>query len=222
MRCFGYVSMGICLLLASCSTTYHFPKKSEMKQETMGFVWQPGFQRTLYRCEANGRFLFKKFHLSGLLYFRNFSDTATRVVFQNELGITYFDFGWDKHNDFHVYHIMEQMNKPALITTLQKDFEIFLGKNIDNNALAFTTAKPKGKWIRHSFYDGFVYYFFPDNGTDSCTQIDYGTSKKVLTRFSFTPPIKTEKTPLPDSIVIKHFRAGFSILLKRLPHDEQN
>lgn len=222
MRCFGFVSIGLCLLLFSCSTTYRFPKEANRQPEEQGFLWQPEFQKALYRCEANGRFIFRKFHLSGLLYFRNFSDTATRVVFQNELGITYFDFGWDKNNTFHVFQIMEQMNKPALITTLQKDFEIFLGKNIDTKTQILNSPQTKEKLIRHPFYDGFVYYYLQDNQATSCTQIDYGTDKKTLTRFSFSPTLQTEKDSLPDSVVIKHYRAGFSIQLKKLPHDEQN
>lgn len=56
--------------------------------------------------------------------FKEMEAAATRVAFQTKMGITYFDFGWDNVNQFTVHQIMDQMNKPALIKTLKKDFEL--------------------------------------------------------------------------------------------------
>jgi hypothetical protein len=217
MRFLGFISL--LLLLSSCTTSYHFKKDPETAGATEAYILQPLFQKQLYRCEVNGYFLFRKFHLSGLLYFKNLSDTATRVVFQNELGITYFDFGWNKKDSFQVFHIMEQMNKPALIKTLQKDFEIVLGKKISKNVVSQKSKTNQEYISRHAFYKGFVYYYWSKGKPDACFQIDYGTVKRPLVRFAFKPAALQNQAGLPDSMSIRHYRAGFSIQLKKIPNE---
>src|SRR3954454_8249177 len=94
------------LLLASCAKPYKHLSAVSAQFQTKGL--NPQFETELYRCTVDGQFLFRKFHLSGLIYFKNFSDTATRIIFQNEMGMTYFDFGWDAHDSFQVNYITEQ------------------------------------------------------------------------------------------------------------------
>lgn len=218
MRFLGFISL--LFLLTSCTASYHFQHEAARPEIEQNGIIRPEFQKQLYRCEVDGRFVFRKFHLSGLLYFRNLADTATRVVFQNELGITYFDFGWDRKDNFQVYHIMEQMNKPALIRTLQKDFEVFLGKNIEGDAVALADKKNQFTVTKHEFYKGFVYYYWLKERPGACFQIDYGTEKKPLVRFSLSPALKRNHPLMPDSVTIRHFRAGFTIKLKKLANNE--
>ena len=60
-------------------------------------------------------------------------DSSTRIVFTNEMGFSFFDFGFPQDSGFMVYHIVPQMNKPALIKTLRKDFELIMFRNMDRN-----------------------------------------------------------------------------------------
>lgn len=58
-------------------------------------------------------------------------DSTTRVVFQNEMGFTFFDFEWSKTDSFQVNKVIDQLNKPALIKVLEKDMNLLLMKNIN-------------------------------------------------------------------------------------------
>ena len=219
MRYLKYISLLV--LLASCSTPKPFSGAKMAVPAVSESVLKPAFTRALYRCEVNGRFLFKRFHLSGLLFLRNFGDSATRVVFQNEMGITYFDFGWDRQDSFAVFHIINKMNKRALIRTLQKDFEIILGKNVSGKTVNLTT-KNNEFLSRHPFYQGYLYYYHPKSNPEQCAQIDYGTDKKTLVRFRLQPPIQISKTALPDSVFIRHYKAGFVIQLHKLKQNNDD
>lgn len=219
MRYLKYISLLV--FLASCSTPKPFAKAKMTVPVVSEKVLKPSFVRSLYRCEVNGRFLFKRFHLSGLLFLRNFGDSATRVVFQNEMGITYFDFGWNAQDSFQVFHIIDKMDKPALIHTLQKDFEIILGKNISEKSVNLNT-KNNERLSRHPFYQGYLYYYQSESNLGQCTQIDYGTEKKTLVRFRLQPPIQTPAPQLSDSIFIKHYKAGFVIQLHKLKQNNDD
>lgn len=213
MRYLRYISL--LFILASCGTPKPFSQAQPATTAASTSIFQPTFSRELYRCEVNGKFLFKQFHLSGLLLLRHFDDSTTRVVFQNEMGITYFDFGWNAEDSFQVFHIIDKMNKPALIRTLQKDFEIILGKNIGQTTQTLTT-KNNDVLSRHAFYQGYLYYYRSENHPQEIYQIDYGTDKRTLVRFGLMPPIRLTKPELPDSVAIKHYKAGFTIQLHQL------
>src|SRR5688572_6913872 len=66
-------------------------------------------------------------HLSGLLLIKDMPDHSQRVVFTNEAGVTFFDFGFLPDGSFKVYNIVKQMDKRPVIQTLRKDFELILG-----------------------------------------------------------------------------------------------
>ena len=57
--------------------------------------------------------------------------TTVCILFQSEMGLTYFDFVWSNDNHFKVINVIKQMNKKAVINTLRKDFELMLMKNMD-------------------------------------------------------------------------------------------
>jgi len=209
------------VFLASCSTPKPFAKAKMTTTAMPESTLKPTFTRALYRCKVNGKFLFKRFHISGLLFLRNFGDSATRAVFQNEMGITYFDFGWNAEDSFQVFHIIDKMNKPALIRTFQKDFEIILGKNISGETVNLTT-KNNEQLSRHPFYQGYLYYYRPENNPAECAQIDYGTEKKTLVQFRFQPAMQVHQTRLPDTVSIKHYKAGFVIQLHKLKQNNDD
>jgi hypothetical protein len=72
-------------------------------------------------------------HISGLLLIKYMPDSSTRIVFTNEMGLSFFDFGFLRDSGFAVYHIVPQMNKAALIKTLRKDFELIMFRNMDEH-----------------------------------------------------------------------------------------
>src|SRR5215217_2944454 len=130
MRCSKYVSLLILVLFTACGNPYKHLQQSDTKQASV-LRFRPVITKEVYRCIVDGRVLFKKFHLSGILLFKTFEDGSTRAVFQNEMGFSFFDFKWDERDSFQVMSIMPQLDKPALIKLLQKDMNLVLMKNLD-------------------------------------------------------------------------------------------
>jgi len=167
----------------------------------------PGLQKALYRCHVDGRFLFKKFHLSGILLFRNFQNGDTRVVFSNEMGFTFFDFGWDGSDSFKVNSIIPQLDKPAVIKTLRKDLELVLVRNthsveifLDGDTIYYRSSLPKG----------YAYYIVQ---ATKLRRIEIARRKKVATIY---PIGKRTDNDMPDSLSIVHHKAHFTIQAKKI------
>lgn len=222
MRFFLVVSL--LLVLYSCSQPRYRGLTAVHSALPQAEVLRPDFERQLYRCVVNGKFLLKKFHLSGILYLKNFSDTATRVVFQGEMGNTFFDFGWDHKDSFIVYNILPQMNKSALIRTLRKDFELLLLKNIamekqelykngqDDIFLKFRLGADSG------LSRGYVYYVLNQQG-NRLKRIENADNKRRVVVMEMTPPAVL--SALPDAVFIRHLRAHFTIDLKKIQADAE-
>jgi hypothetical protein len=132
------------------------------------------------------------------------------MLFSNEMGLKFFDFGFLNDGSFKVYYIMEQMNKKPVIKTLRKDFELILMQPL-NTSKAF---------IRKD--DQFIYYIFPQSKGFN-TYITNGAGNKLvrMERSSKRKPIVEVLTSnyndgLPDSIAVSHKNFNFTIGLKRI------
>jgi hypothetical protein len=217
MRYFLFVSLS--LLLFSCSgKIYQDKHEVTLSQSFIANDLRPHFQKELYRCVVDGKFALKKFHLSGILYLKNFDDSTTRVVFQSEMGSTFFDFGWDKKDSFQVFSIIEQMNKPALIKTLKKDFELLLVKNLSNipSGIYQFDKNNKEYYVRFELNKGFVYYVADEDRR--LTAIENADDKRKVIVMDMHPatPLQT----LAEKITIRHLRAGFTIDLKKINNND--
>ena len=210
MRCLAPVSL-ILLLLSACGSPYKrlLPAAGAAKgADILKFKPHfPAFQKEVYRCHVDGRFLFKSFHLSGLLLFKNYENGETRVLFSNEMGFTFFDFGWDASDSFKVNSIIEQLNRPALVRTLRKDLELLLLKNIqsslplrDKDTLYYQVPLAKGNA-----------YYIAD--ATKLLRIEVAGRKKVATIYSSGYGAVGS---MADSISIVHHKANFTIEAKKI------
>lgn len=216
MRYFLYVSL---LLFGTGCGRQAVRHLGTQQPETMAAkALQPKFDKTLYRCTIDGRFLLKKFHMSGILYLRNFGDTATRVVFQSEMGNTFFDFGWNVQDSFEVYSIIEQMNKPALIKTLKKDFELLLAKNLVQQGAIFKqneNSYAQFKLAESFDTTAFARYYF--NKENRLSKIINGDAKRVVVEMSTDTAAILQQ--LPQQLSIDHKRANFTIYMTQMNQD---
>lgn len=213
MRYLAFVSLLLCL--ASCHKKIYPDKQQLSTVETVAAGdFRPVFEKALYRCEVDGKFFIKKFHLSGILYLKTLEDKSTRVVFQSEMGATLFDFGWDVRDSFRVYAIIDQMNKPALIKTLRKDFELLLVRNMPEQSEGqFHFGHNMDiLYTKFNLSKGFVYYV--TNKQNEVTSIENADEKKKV--IIMTPADHTVLKTLPESLIIKHLKAHFSIHLKKI------
>jgi hypothetical protein len=213
MRSLAFVSLLFCA--ASCHKHIYL-NKQEVKH-TPSFTakdFRPVFEKGLYRCEVNGRFSVKKFHLSGILYLKTLEDKSTRVIFQSEMGATLFDFGWNANDSFQVYSIIDQMNKAPLIKTLRKDFELILAKHIHTPANGSYNFNNNADllYTKFNLVKGFVYYV--TNSKNELVSIENADDKKKVIQMD--PASGTVLKTLPETLTIKHLRANFTINLKKI------
>lgn len=203
------------LLFLSCSAPF---KKLgfQLQPASSAFIYKPEFKKALYRCIVDGRYLFKKFHLSGLLIFKSFENGSTRVVFQNEMGFSFFDFEWDKNDSFRVNSIIPQLNKTAVIKTLRKDFQLLLMKDL--NKSSEKTALENGKQInRFELEKGFAYFIArkleAGNPGYMLSEIEVAGKTKITSMQLYG---KKSENDLPDSVLINHHKANFTIQLTKM------
>lgn len=212
MRCSKYVSLLILVLFTACGNPYKHLQQSGAKQASV-LRFRPVITKEVYRCIVDGRVLFKKFHLSGILLFKTFEDGSTRAVFQNEMGFSFFDFKWDEKDSFQVISIMPQLNKPALIKLLQKDMNLVLMKNLDSTTEKVFTQQDE-TYSRFSLEKGYAYYI-TQNG--ALKRIENAGKSKVIT---ITMTGRKDDKTLPETMLFKHHKAHFTIDLKKIVPEE--
>ena len=203
MRCLLLIS---CLLfLLGCTSIY------KSLQPATGNVndlqkFKPVFTTALYRTQVNvvGKYL------SGLLMIKKMPDSSVRIIFSNEMGFKFFDFGFLNDGGFKVHFVINKMNKKAAIKMLRKDFELILMQ-----ALQTSNAS-----IRKD--DQYVYYIFrQSNGFNTYVINSAGNELIRMERSSKRKPVmeairKDAINGLPDSIAVSHKNFNLTIALKKL------
>ncbi|RYE00023.1 MAG: hypothetical protein EOP54_01730 [Sphingobacteriales bacterium] len=217
MRYFLFVS--IVIFWTGCAPRpYKDLKRKESNSSLLLPVnaYTPKFEKVLYNCHVRGKTpLGKRFSLSGLLFFKQFADGSERVVFQNQMGITYFDFGWDEAGHFRVHQIIAQMDKPALVKTLKKDIELLLFRNLSPVSSGVFTDETGKDYLRFELKEkGFVYYVFEKGNIVGIENADE-KRKVVIMALSDTKGAD----PFAQKIFMKHLRANFTIDLNKITED---
>ncbi len=164
----------------------------------------PQFSNTLYSASID----VTTHHFSGILFFKLMTDSSTRVVFTNEMGVKFFDFAFTKNNEFIRYYVMAKLDKKVIVKALHNDLELVILHQDLSHAVLLTdsvydyTAIPTKK--------GNNYYI-----TDQCSKlIRIEKSSKVK------PVVEVQmlnyKAGVPDSINIEHKNFKFNIELKKV------
>lgn len=207
-------SITIISLLASCSTPYKGLKVASTAQPS-AFEYKPEFNRELYRCIVDGRFIFKKFHLSGVLFFKQLENGTKRAIFQNEMGIAFFDFEWNKDNQFKVRQIMQQLDKEAVVKTLQKDLEMLMMIGLDKKSEKILQGDRGNEYLhRLNRNEAYVYYI---TNSERLVKIENSNNRKRIVTVEVGD--KKTKTSMPQTITYKHHKANFTISLTKIESD---
>jgi hypothetical protein len=181
--------------------------KRTLREENCVEKFKPAFLHEEYKTSVNvvGKYI------SGLLLIKYMPDSSTRIVFTNEMGLSFFDFGFSQDNRFTVYHIISQMNRPAIIKTLRKDFELIMFRNMDNSKSYDLVDSPV---IYHAYpQQKGVNYYITDEPCGRLIKMQRSSDKKPVMEASFydNSPGKS-----PDSISIRHLNFKFLITLKKI------
>jgi hypothetical protein len=191
---------------SSCSQYNHM--RSVTSDTDCVQKFKPEFKRELYKTSVDviGK------HISGVLLIKRMPDSSIRVVFSNEMGFSFFDFGFLPKNGFTVYQILPQMNKKALIKTLRKDFELVMFRNMDN---AEHFALADSNLIYHGYRQTKgVNYYITDTLCRQLIKMQRASKKKPVVEAVMVPD---NTGAVPDSISIRHLNFNFTISLKKIP-----
>lgn len=213
----GYLKLNSLLfsiiLLSSCSSPYK--KLVTTTSSISAYKYEPELDKALYRCIIDGRFILKKFHLSGLLFFKELENGTKRAVYQNELGITFFDFAWDIEDSFSVKQVIPQLDKDAVIKTLKKDIEMLLLIGLEKNSeKTFIDSRGIEQFNRLSISNGYVYYVTKD---EKLVRIENANNRKRIVTVNVGA--KAEPSAMPQDVLIEHHTANFTISLKKIETD---
>lgn len=149
-------------------------------------------------------------HISGLVLFKARPDSTMRVVFTNEVGVTFFDFEFGKGRHFKVHQIIEQMDIKAVINLLRKDFEMIMmqdviGKElktfVSNNEIFYALPRKKE-----------TDYFITDKECATLLRIEKLSKRKKMVEVVLVG----EKHQSPDTVHLKHFTFDMQISLKKI------
>lgn len=204
MRC---LLLSSCLLiLFGCTPIYKNLQRATGEPAAIN-KFKPEISVVLYKAQINviGNYL------SGLLLIKKMPDNSTRILFSNEMGFKFFDFGFSKDSGFKVYYVLKKMNRKAVIKTLRKDFELVLMQHLDSS----------NAYIKKDDSQN-LYYIFPQTKGYNCYITDSTGNELIrMERASKWKPVvtvitKDYKNGLPDSIGIEHHKFDFTIALKRL------
>jgi hypothetical protein len=173
--------------------------------------FQPRIERVLYDATVDvvGR------HLSGILLIKKMPDSSIRLVFTNEMGMSFFDFEYPADGGFVVHSIMKKMNKKAVKKTLQHDFELVLMNRLDDKNAGLKYA---GGELYHIYPQGKgFHYYITDSTNRSLIKMQRASQKKIIVNAL----MRDYQDGVPDTIGISHTGFEFNIGLKRI-QDELN
>lgn len=152
-------------------------------------------------------------HLSGLLLIKNMPDSSMRVVFTNEGGVTFFDFGFSREADFKVHHIVKQLDKKAVVEILRKDFTLILclpsGNRQYERLISGDEIYFRVKQKNESAY------FITNKDCASLQRMEWGTARKKMVT------VKTPGSgyPSPETIELAHLTFNMQIKLTRIQRE---
>jgi len=148
-------------------------------------------------------------HLSGLLLIKNMPDSARRVVFTSEAGLTFFDFEFRDGDRFLVHTIIHKMDRKPVVSTLRKDFALLLGEPFRNktisawrsgNEVYFGTVKNKE-----------ASYFIADANCANLQRLEMGSRRKRKVTIDFDGK---------DTVNVVHHTFPMKIQLLRLKKND--
>jgi hypothetical protein len=194
------------VLLAACASDYKTLKPAQTDPLCAAKFSPRGLRTAWYTAHVD---VYTR-HLSGLLLVKQMPDSSSRVVFTNEAGVTFFDFEFDSAGHFTLKQSIEQLNRKAVITSLQKNFALALGIPFKHRELK-TWSAPGARYMGVEQKKETA-YFITDADCASLQRLELGSKRKqkvTVARWG-----RDDKAP--DSLKIQYHTFNMVILLKKL------
>jgi len=196
------VAAAFCL---SCASDYKYMKSATANADCFTRLAPTQFATSWYHASVDvvGK------HISGLLLVKNMPDSSYRVVFTNEAGVTFFDFGFSRKGTFKVYNVIKQLDKKPVIQTLRKDFELILG--LPFRGPSYESWTMNGELFYGVRQKKETAYFITNKDCASLRRLELGSARKR----KVTVQLDGQQYPQPDKIELIHNTFDMQIKLTR-------
>lgn len=196
----------VLLTFACCASDYKYMQTVDGDPACIIKLAPTHFETSWYHASVDvmGR------HISGLLLIKNMPDSAQRIVFTNEAGVTFFDFGFSKEGKFKVFSIVKQLDRAPVIQTLQKDFRLILG--LPFREASYQVATRDDEVFYGVRQKNETAYFITTKDCASLRRLELGSDRKRIV----TVLVSGSGYPQPDNIELVHNTFDMQIKLTRL------
>ena len=200
-----YLLCSVPLLFTHCASDYKYMQTVESNPACISKLAPDQFQTSWYHASVDvvGN------HISGLLLVKNMPDSSHRVVFTNEVGMTFFDFGFSRNGEFQVFNIINQLDRKPIINTLRMDFELILGLHFRNASYEVKTRD--GELFYGVRQKNETAYFITTKDCASLRRLELGSARKR----KVTVHVTGNGYPRPDKIELLHNTFNMQIKLTR-------
>jgi hypothetical protein len=190
------------ILCWNCASDYRHLQAIEPSQECITKLAPTYFRTAWYHASVDvvGN------HISGLLLIKSMPDSSYRIVFTNEAGVTFFDFGFLPNGSFKVHNVIKQLNKGPVIQTLRKDFELILGLYFHNRKFETWTAGEDVFYGVNQKKE--TAYFITSKDCASLRRLELGSRRKRKVTVHLTG-----EYPLPTRFELMHHTFDMQIKL---------
>lgn len=201
-----FLIFSVALLGTACASEYKNLKLITVDQECLSKVKPLALSTAWYDAgiDVVGK------HISGLLLIKEMPDKSKRIVFTNEAGVTFFDFGFGPNGSFKVHYVIRQLDKKAVVRLLRDDFSLLLG-------IPFESQVWKSWEMGDEKYFGVSeknenHYFITDKDCSSLQRLESASKRKK----KLTISLVGSDVQKPDSITLQHHTFAMKINLKKL------
>ena len=200
-----YLLFSVLLTFTCCAADYKYMQTAVSDPACISKLAPDHFETSWYHASVDvvGR------HISGLLLIKNMPDSVQRIVFTNEAGVTFFDFGFSKEGHFKVFNIIKQLDRTPVVQTLEKDFRLILGLPFREAAYEVSTRNDEVFYgVRQKSETA---YFITTKDCASLRRLELGSDRKR----KVTVLVSGNGYPQPDNIELVHNTFYMQIKLTR-------
>ncbi|MBL0065596.1 MAG: hypothetical protein IPP38_11415 [Bacteroidetes bacterium] len=203
-RTLYFLFISLLLVITACTSAYDHLRKTEVVPCPVS-TFKPVIPYAVYSTSVD---VLNK-HLSGLLAVKSIPDSSIYTVFQSEMGLTYFEFEWERNGTFHARNVISKMNRKSVINALRNDFELMLMNNLDTSNVS-TFSDQQDLYTLYQQGSGFVYRV-TDSACTSLKRMESASKRKTIVEMNMF-----NTSGIPDSVFISHKNFKFNISLRKI------
>ena len=151
--------------------------------------------------------------LNGILVVKRMDDGSLRLVYTNGMGVTYFDMGHRDGEGFTVHRILEQLDKEAVVRTLEKDMKLVWMLDIPDSGL--TTLSREG--VKYQLWQegNDHYYYLTQDDCGRLLRAERASSRKTIVVAETFGRVDG----VPDSVSLTHHNLDMTIHMKHFVNE---